>query len=490
MLAYPWIADWLLFRAGRRCALSIRNGLMALAALGISACSGGGGVASSGLPQGQPSSSSGTTSQTVTRTYTIASVTGSYGLPPLGGFSGSLTLPAATVPANTSLELTSSLQAPADAPILQDAGRRPQATGTLNVYFYTTIRLSSTVTFPTLPGFSVTLPTTVNPASLQFFYAIANPKPTNGAELQFRTEGPATVSGQSVNFAPSTTPLTIQAGQPYTVAFYAISAIVTKPTPTPPLPGKIYVTEYCDGLLATFTANGVPTTPTITGLNFPHGVAVDAVGKIYVANYGVTTIHDGSVTTYSPGGASAAPTITGLDHPYAIAVDTNGRIYVSSLYSYDGWLNTYNSQGTQTFPTIRNLNYPLGVALDAAGKIYVTNYGQTTYDGSVTTYEPNGAPTAPTIMGLSFPQGVAVDAAGKIYVANGNAVTTYNAAGVQVTPTITAGLSFPQGVAVDAAGKIYVTNSGNGTVTTYAANGTRTTPTITGLCDVSGIAVH
>jgi uncharacterized repeat protein (TIGR03803 family) len=213
--------------------MSIRNALMvlgALVALGISACSGGG-APLSGLLQGPPLSS-GATSQVATATYQLGSAAGSYDLPPLRRFSGSLALPAATVPVNTRLELTSSLQAPTDAPILQEAERCPQDTGTLNVYFYTTIRLSSTVTFPALPGFTVTLPATVNPTGLQFFYAISNPRPTNAAEEQCRTEGPATVSKQIVTFAPSTTSLTLHAGQPYTIAFYAISAIAATPTPT------------------------------------------------------------------------------------------------------------------------------------------------------------------------------------------------------------------------------------------------------------------
>ncbi len=93
--------------------MSIRDGLMALgamAALGFSACSGGGGGApSSGLPQGQPSWSPGATSQTATRSYQLASAAGSYDLPPFGGFNGSLRLAATTVPADTRLELMTSL---------------------------------------------------------------------------------------------------------------------------------------------------------------------------------------------------------------------------------------------------------------------------------------------------------------------------------------------------------------------------------------------
>jgi hypothetical protein len=241
---------------------SFRSRLVALgvvAALGFSACTGGGGGSSSGVPQGSPSSSSAAPSQ-ATRTYLLGSAATSYDLASVDGFTGSLTLPATVVPANTRLELTSSLQAPTGAPMLAAERLLPQATGTLNVYFYTAIRLSSTVTFPTLPGFSVTLPAKINPAGLQFFYAISNPKPTDGAKAQFRSEGPATVSGQNVTFAPSTTPLTLQADQPYTIAFYAISPIAATPAPT--FTSKIYVVNDCGlGTVTTYTANGIKPIP-------------------------------------------------------------------------------------------------------------------------------------------------------------------------------------------------------------------------------------
>ena len=139
--------------------------LVLLAALNVTACSGGVRSASAGLPQG---SVPGAAVPTATRTHLLAPAAGSFDLPSLSGFHGSFALPAAMVPPDTRLELTSSLTAPADAPVL-DAARRTQATGTFNVDFYTTIRLSKTVTFPTLPGFSVTLPAAIVPAGLQFF---------------------------------------------------------------------------------------------------------------------------------------------------------------------------------------------------------------------------------------------------------------------------------------------------------------------------------
>jgi hypothetical protein len=508
--------------------MSIRNGLLALGALtlGFSACSGGGGggAASSGLLQEQPPLSSGATSQTATRTYQIGSGAGSYDLPPLGGFGGSLELPATSVPANTRLELTSSLQAPAGAPMLQNAERRPQDTGTLDVYFYTTIRLTSTVEFPTLPGFSVTLPATVKPAGLQFFYAISSPKPTNGAQAQFRTEGPASVADQTITFVPSTTPLTLQAGQPYVVALYAISAIAATPAPT--FTGKIYVVNRGDATLTTYTANGAPTSPTITGLSRAADMTVDAAGKVYIANPNCCGgPSDNTVTTYTASGTQTTPTIHfGPDtSPGALAVDTSGKIYVVDDLNWT--LKTYTANGTPTTPTIvlpppssasRTI---VGVAVDAAGKIYVASdvyeyerFNLIDFYSIVTTYTSTGAPTTPTFGGKGTAVvicGVAVDATGKVYVVSddfgcsdnvsGNkSLMTYTTAGVRTTPTIE-GLSDPEGVAVDAFGKIYVANAAppglpltpsSNTITTYTANGTRTTPTIAGLSDPVHIMVH
>jgi sugar lactone lactonase YvrE len=473
--------------------MSIRNGLLALGALtlGFSACSGGGGggAASSGLLQEQPPLSSGATSQTATRTYQIGSGAGSYDLPPLGGFGGSLELPATSVPANTRLELTSSLQAPAGAPMLQNAERRPQDTGTLDVYFYTTIRLTSTVEFPTLPGFSVTLPATVKPAGLQFFYAISSPKPTNGAQAQFRTEGPASVADQTITFVPSTTPLTLQAGQPYVVALYAISAIAAKAGAT-----KIYVVNNGTfngntggASVATFDAAGNPALPTITaGLNVPDAIAVDAAGKIYVVNEG-----DRTLVTFAPDGTPSTPTIVEpLGNPFDVAVDAAGKIYLMDFGA--GTLLTYKPDGTPTTPVLDGIfNYPAGVAVDAAGKIYVADSERGEY-GQVKTFAPDGSPTTPTIgFGRSAPYAVAVDGAGKIYATDTttNTLTTYAPDGSRTTPTIGA-LDNPVAVAVDAAGKIYVANANSDTVTAYNPDGTPSTPTITGLHYPMGIAVH
>jgi YVTN family beta-propeller protein len=475
--------------------MGIRNGppvLGVLVALVVSACGGGGGGnASAGLPQG---SAPGAAMPTATRTYLLNAAAGSYDLPSLSGFRGSLALPAAMVPPDTRLELTSSLTAPADAPVL-DAARRTQATGTFNDYFYTTIRLSNTVTFPTLPGFSVTLPATIAPAGLQFFYAISNPKPASGTQAQYRTEGPATVAEGIASFAPSATALTLKAGQSYTLAFYAVSAIAAKPTPTPR--GKIYVANSGNNTVTTYSTDGTPTTPTITsGLNSPVSVAVDAAGKIYVANIGNNT-----VTAYNPNGSRTTPTITGLSGPEGVAVDAAGKIYVlnaSGGPEDDGLVTTYTANGTPTTPTITTGFISRGLAVDASGKIYVASYSY----GGVTIYEADGTQTTSPFGGISGAQAVALDPTGKIVCIGGlisvirafhffGYVSCYAADG---TPTIAqlGGEGYPQvtGVAVDVAGNLYVATPSSNTVTTYTASGKPTSPTITGLSSPAGIAVR
>jgi len=214
---------------------------------------------------------------------------------------------------------------------------------------------------------------------------------------------------------------------------------VTSAVLTPVVVVKIYVTNQGNGTLTTYNLDGTQTSPTISGLNTPIGVAVDAASKIYVTN-----IDNNTMTTYNPDGTQTAPTISGLNVPAGVAVDAAGKIYITSAGNNN--MTTYNPDGTQTTPTISGLGLPLSVAVDAAGKIYITN-GR---DNNLTVYLPNGAHYL-TISGLNNnPIAVAVDAAGKIYVVNqfSNSVTTYNADGTQTTPTISSGLDFPRAITV------------------------------------------
>lgn len=264
-----------------------------------------------------------------------------------------------------------------------------------------------------------------------------------------------------------------------------------------------------------------------TGLLSPHDVAVDATGRIYVANTGSV-----SVTVYAPGATGNAKPIrtiigrrTGLAFPTGIAIDSvNGDIYVlnNRTDSYgDGSITVYtpdangNAKPAKVIkgPNTR-LTFPNCLALDASGNIYVTNRY------SYVTFYPAGsagdvAPTR-TIEGnmteIHLPTQVALDSSVNVYLANyeSRSANVYaSGANGNVAPfqqihgrrTTIAGAF---GVAVDADRDIYVANVYNkketaftGRITVYAAgaNGSvRPIQTIegdrTGLAWPTGIAIH
>jgi YVTN family beta-propeller protein len=81
-------------------------------------------------------------------------------------------------------------------------------------------------------------------------------------------------------------------------------------------------------------------------------------------------------------------------------------------------------------------------------------------------------PTKPNVKTQLNPTGVAVASNGNIYVANfgANTVTTYDATGKRISPTIT-GLGGPFALAFDPAGLLYVLNQTSATITKYQADG-------------------
>ncbi len=257
-----------------------------------------------------------------------------------------------------------------------------------------------------------------------------------------------------------------------------------------------------------------------TEVSSPSSVAIDTTGKIYVANGGgQENPPDGSnhITIYPPGSyANVAEIATiegdgdndkpGLSFAEAIAVDARGRIYVADNYGIvnNGRVAVFSagSHGnvapiaTITGPKIGDktgVNNPVGLAFDSASDLYVLNSnGGPDNSGSITVYPPdangNVAPKAviandPKDKQTQFhsPAGMALDSAGNIYVTNNdnNTVTVYaagkfgNVAPIKIISGSHTGLSQPHGIGIDSDGNIYVSNDGSDntgvdTVTVYA----------------------
>jgi hypothetical protein len=272
---------------------------------------------------------------------------------------------------------------------------------------------------------------------------------------------------------------------------YASGGMIGSGSPIPPLLGVFRARKN----------RNVVRVQTITGdetnLNLP-GVAVDARHNIYTVGAGYFGTGGGTVTVYAPGSNGNVPpsrTIsgakTGLDNANGIAVDARGKIYVANSASVTEYAagSNGNVKSSRTIGGPRTgLASPNGIAIDANNNIYVMNspYGATP---AVTVYAAgahgNVAPIqtiSGSSTGLSDPSGIAVDAAKNIYVticASGcnsindstGAVLVFasgsdgNVAPIRDIEGGATALGGPGSIAVDADANIYVTqyyNNGNG----------------------------
>jgi serine/threonine protein kinase len=114
----------------------------------------------------------------------------------------------------------------------------------------------------------------------------------------------------------------------------------------------------------------------------PHGVAVDGLGNVYVADTGNSTLRKisaaGLVSTLagraaSPGMTDGAPGISQLNHPQNLAVDPSaGRLYVAD--TDNGAIRLLSNAGALTTLAVAGeLGHPDALAVDALGNIYVAD---------------------------------------------------------------------------------------------------------------------
>ena len=263
--------------------------------------------------------------------------------------------------------------------------------------------------------------------------------------------------------------------------------------------------------------------------NAPAGVAADGASNLYVADYNNNTIRKinsaGIVSTLAgesgQSGTNDGPgTNARFNGPTGVAADASGNIYVadfgnntirkvtpagvvSTLAGRPGFSGTNNGTGTNAL-----FNGPAAVAVDAATNIYVADFGNNTIRkvtsaGVVTTLAGNaGHPGtnngAGTNAQFSSPSGLAVDSATNIYVADevnyvirritSAGVVTTLAGSMRVAGTnngtgTNAQFYYPSGVAVDAATNVYVSDLGNDLIRKISSTGVVTT-----LAGATGVA--
>lgn len=244
--------------------------------------------------------------------------------------------------------------------------------------------------------------------------------------------------------------------------------------------------------------------------NVPLDLCVDAFGNLYVsdtANDIIRRITPGGNVGTLAGAALAADSVDGptnvarFNQPRGIALDAAGNLYVADFgndtireISSAGVVTTIAGRpgivGTQDgIGTNALFNSPSGMTIDGAGNLYVVEVGNNT----VRKIAPNG--TVSTLAGLAgyagsqdgvgsaarfrSPGGITIDASGNLYVADfqnqllrrvtPTGVVTTLAGSAQVTGTADgtgreARMNGLLGVAADAAGNVYVSEFSNDTV--------------------------
>ena len=257
-------------------------------------------------------------------------------------------------------------------------------------------------------------------------------------------------------------------------------------------PNSVITTVAGEGN-ANYGYNGDGILATAAELNLPWGVAVDAAGDLFIADFYNSRIREvnhttGLITTVAGTGVQGfngdniQATVADLYGPKGVAVDAAGNLFIAE--SYD---EVNPSAGNR----IREVNLATGVITTVAGN------GMPGYGGD------NGPATAAE---LHAPYGVAVDAAGDLFIADSpsNRVREVNLTTGLITtiagngkgagtggggyggdggPATAAELNSPYGVAVNGAGDLFIADYGNEcirevnacthVITTVAGNGTQ-----------------
>ncbi len=276
-----------------------------------------------------------------------------------------------------------------------------------------------------------------------------------------------------------------------------------------------------------YTGDGGPSL--LATMTNPRGIAIDNFGNLFIADHNnscirkvnasgiISTVAGCGVMGYSGDGGPA--NLAHLDRPNGVAVDALGNIYISDAYNHrirkvdtSGIISTIAGTGINGFSgdggpaSAALIEWPFAIATDVVGNIYfgdsfnhrirkINSAGiiSTIAGTGIMGYSGDGGPA--TLAQIYLVTSIAIDAFGNIFLCDEQnhsirkidslgIITTIAGSGVQGFsgdggPATLAKLDFPQGVCISPTGDIYITDRNNfrirkvslGKIYTIAGNG-------------------
>jgi sugar lactone lactonase YvrE len=293
------------------------------------------------------------------------------------------------------------------------------------------------------------------------------------------------------------------------------------------------------GTITTFAGTGLCIyggdggVPSAAFLAYPHGVATNASGDVFIAdtdNCRIRKVTGSTITTFAGTGACGSvgdgglATSASVSRATAVWPDLVGNVYIADtttcrirVVTSGGVISTLAGNGTCGFSGdggaayAASINKPRGVATDDAGDVYIADTDNcrirkvsypsviiTTIAGTgVCGFTGDGSALATA---LNRPRGILVQG-GELFVADTNSCRLRTvASGLTSTIAGTGGCRFggdggtatnaslanPGDVAVDGTGNVYIADTGNCRIRRVGTVGTITTIAGNGACGYSG----
>jgi len=210
-------------------------------------------------------------------------------------------------------------------------------------------------------------------------------------------------------------------------------------------------------LLATFSMNAQTPTDYVSGFNTPTGIAFDASGNLYVADF-----YTSKVTKVTPALVqSNFAKVNGT--PQQIAFDSNGDLWLAGSgfiqeiekITPAGVITTYSASGS-----------PYGIAIDASGNVFYSesnsgNIKKRTTAGVTTTFATD----------FFQPNGLAFDKSGNLLVADKLDGVVKKITPEGVVSTLISGMSNPTNLVVAQNGDLYISTGTLNTIFRFPAGG-------------------